>query len=144
MLPLTGLYAIRALAVLGNSPAARYIAAGKLARIVGAPPNYLGKLLQILSRHGLVISQKGFSGGFRLARPADQITLGEIVECLQPLDHWWGCYLGPKRCSEDQPCAVHDQWIRIRQQYLDLLRKTTVAQVIEDHPETDLEWPELD
>ncbi|MCC6422282.1 MAG: Rrf2 family transcriptional regulator [Phycisphaerales bacterium] len=144
MIPLSGLYAIRALAVLGNSTASGYIAAGKLAKIVGAPPNYLGKLLQLLSRHGLLISQKGYSGGFRLARPADQITLGEVVECLQPLEHWWGCLLGPKQCSENQSCVVHEQWKAIRQQYLDLLRKTTVAQVIVEHPNAGLEWPVLD
>jgi len=141
MIPLTGLYAIRALAVLGSSSAAGYIAAGRLARMVGAPPNYLGKLLQVLTRHGLVISQKGYSGGFRLARPAEQITLGEVVECLQPLDRWWGCMLGPKRCSEHQSCAVHEQWKRIRQEYLDLMWKTTVAQVEVEHSELDLEWP---
>lgn len=144
MIPLTGLYAIRALAVLGNNPTTGYIAASRLAKTVGAPPNYLGKLLQVLTRRGLVISQKGYSGGFRLARPASEITLGEVVECLQPLDRWWGCLLGKGECSELHQCAVHKQWKEIRQQYLDLLWKTTLAQVNADHPIENLEWPLFD
>lgn len=129
MISQTGLHAIRALAGLGGLPKGKFAGASDLAEIIGAPPNYLGKLLRSLSREGLLVSQKGMGGGYRLARAPEKITLWKIVNSIDPLERWSGCLLGRKTCTDDQPCAVHDHWKSIREQYLRLLKQTTVAHV---------------
>jgi Rrf2 family protein len=83
-----------------------------------------------LSRQRLVVSQKGLGGGFRLARPAAEITLLDVVDPIEHLERWSSCILGQPNCSDSNPCAVHAQWKVVRAAYMDLLSTTTLADVI--------------
>lgn len=130
MLTRTGLHAIRAMAALGKLPAGEYAGANRVAAEIEAPPNYLGKLLQTLARVGLVESQKGAGGGFRLARPAREITLFDIVDPLEDFGRWSTCVLGRSECSDAHPCVVHDRWKKVRTDYLNLLSRTTIADLV--------------
>lgn len=116
-----------ALAVLAEFPAGRYAGAAELADRIGAPPNYLGKLLQSLAQEGLLESQKGKGGGFRLSRTARSISLYEVIEPIEHVSRWNGCFLGQARCSDDQPCPLHKRWGKLRDAYLGFLHETTVA-----------------
>jgi Rrf2 family transcriptional regulator, iron-sulfur cluster assembly transcription factor len=127
MLSKTSIHALRAMIVLAELPPGDYAGAGRLAERIEAPPNYLGKLLQQLARSGLVRSQKGISGGFRLARAPAAITVFEIVEPLEHIDRWDGCILGRRECGGHNPCPLHETYGRIRQEYLTFLRSTTLA-----------------
>jgi Rrf2 family protein len=130
MLSKTGLHAVRALVVLGKLPAGSYAGAARIAQEIGAPQNYLGKLLKTLAEHGLVESQKGLGGGFRLARDAQDISLLDIVDPIEHLSRWSGCILGWPACSESDPCAIHNRWKNVRNAYLQMLQKTTVAELV--------------
>jgi Rrf2 family protein len=90
----TGLYAVRAIVALAKLPTGRFAGAASIARSVGAPQNYLGKLLKDLAREGLLESQKGLGGGFRLARDPKNITLFDVVEPIEQVSRWSGCILG--------------------------------------------------
>ena len=127
MLSRTSIHAIRAIVALAELPAGSYAGTAVLAKEIGAPPNYLGKLLQQLAHAGLLHSQKGLGGGFSLARPADEISLLDIVEPLEHLSRWQTCILGRPKCSDKAPCVLHRRWGAVRDAYLDLLRDTTVA-----------------
>jgi Rrf2 family protein len=131
MISKTGIHATLALASLARLAPGEYAGAAQIAAEVGAPRNYLGKLLKQLAEAGLLQSQKGFGGGFRLARAAGKITLYDIVEPLERVSKWNGCFLGRHKCSDKNPCPVHHRWIRIRNDYLDFLKKTTVAELAE-------------
>lgn len=135
MIGKTGLHAIRAMAVLARLPEHGRAGAASLAQTIGAPPNYLGKLLQVLVRQQLVESRKGLHGGFRLARDPRRISLLEVLEPFEPVRRWNGCFLGEDECSEDRPCAVHERWARFRKQYVDMLSQTTIADVIRRNEE---------
>jgi Rrf2 family protein len=100
MISKTGLHAIRALSALAELPAGSYAGAGAIADKVNAPRNYLGKLLQNLAREGLVVSQKGLNGGFRLARDPKTITLLDVVEPIEHVSRWSECFLGKKVCED--------------------------------------------
>jgi Rrf2 family iron-sulfur cluster assembly transcriptional regulator len=123
----TGLHAVRAMAALARLPEGAYAGAARIARDIGAPPNYLSKLLQGLARAGLVRSQKGLGGGFRLARDPRHISLLDVVEPIEQVSRWSGCVLGHRSCSDEAPCAIHDRWKQVRTAYLRMLTKTTVA-----------------
>jgi Rrf2 family iron-sulfur cluster assembly transcriptional regulator len=126
----TGLHAVRALVALARLPEGAYGGAAHIARQIGAPRNYLGKLLQALAEEGLVESQKGLGGGFRLARDAKDISLLDVIEPIEHVSRWSGCILGWPECSEVNPCAVHDRWKAVRDAYLRLLRRTTIAELL--------------
>lgn len=123
----TGLHAVRAMVMLARLPEGAIAGSASIARAIGAPQNYLGKLLQLLARAGLVQSQKGLSGGFRLARAARAISLYDVVEPIEKVSRWSGCILGEKECSDNGACAIHHRWKEIRGAYLQLLTGTTIA-----------------
>lgn len=129
MLTKTGLHAVRAMVALAKLRDGAYAGAANIAREIGAPQNYLGKLLQTLAREGLVESQKGLGGGFRLARDARDICLLDVVEPLEHVSRWSGCILGRPECSDVNPCAIHDRWKRVRDAYLSMLRRATIAEL---------------
>jgi Rrf2 family protein len=130
MLTKTGLHAVRALVALARLPAGTYAGAAKLAHEIDAPPNYLSKLLKALARQGVVESQKGLGGGFRLARDPQAITLLEVVEPIEHVSRWTGCILGRAECSDADPCAIHTRWKAVRDAYLHMLRRTTIAELV--------------
>ena len=114
MLSKTGLHAVRAMVALARLPEGTYAGAARIAQETGAPQNYLGKLLKALAEEGLVESQKGLGGGFRLARDARAITLLDVVEPIEHIRRWSGCILGRPECSEIEPCAMHQRTFSIQ------------------------------
>lgn len=126
----SGIHAVRALVALAELPTSEFRGAAALAEETGAPPNYLGKLLQALSREGLVESQKGLGGGFRLARAPEEITMYDVVSSIEDVRRWTQCIFGGEGCSETNPCAVHDRWSEIRESYVDMLRTTRLVDLL--------------
>ena len=127
MITKTGRHALTALAVLAELSGDAFAGAADIAEQIGAPPNYLGKLLKMLAECGVLESQKGKGGGFRLARGAADISLYDVVEPIEHVSRWTGCFLGRGRCSEESPCAVHQCWGKVRNDYLHFLQHTSVA-----------------
>jgi Rrf2 family protein len=130
MLTKTSKQVISALVELAKVKEGQWLGVGVIAQQIKAPQNYLGKMLQNFAIIGLVVSQKGLGGGFRLARPPEDITLFDVVEPIENVNVWSGCALGVKKCSDTNPCAVHHQWKAVKDQYLNFLRKTTIASLI--------------
>jgi Rrf2 family protein len=125
----TAVHALTALSVLAELPPGKYAGAAEIAAGIGAPPNYLGKLLKSLADEGLLDSQKGKGGGFRLNRDPKAISLLDVMEPLERVSRWNGCFLGRKRCSDKTPCPVHARWKKVRDTYLEFLEETTVAEL---------------
>lgn len=130
MVSRTATHALRALVSLARLPKGGCIGAAELAAEIGAPRNYLGKLLHGLARRGLVASRKGFGGGFRLARPADRISLYAVVEPLDRVSARSGCILGRLLCSTVSACPLHHRWSRVARAYMRFLKETTLAHVV--------------
>ncbi len=127
MISKSAMHALTALTLLSKLSEGEYAGAAAIAKEIKAPQNYLGKLLQQLANEGIVTSQKGYGGGFRLARAADKIALYEIVDQIDNVSRWGSCFLTHGNCSDKRPCAVHDRWSRVREEYLDFLKSTSIA-----------------
>lgn len=86
-------YALRAIVCLagGNGAPQTSHTVAQLSRV---PAGYLAKILQQLVKAGLVTSQRGLNGGFMLARPAEQITLLDVVQVSDPSRRIHNCPLG--------------------------------------------------
>lgn len=127
MMSKSGVHALRALAALAKLSNGNYAGTGEVAKAIGAPRNYLGKLLKVLSHEGLVESQKGKGGGFRLARDPSTISLLDVMEPVARVGRWTGCFLGRTSCSDDAPCSLHVRWGKARDAYFQFLKETSVA-----------------
>lgn len=126
MISKTGVHAALALTMMAQARQGEYVGAVTIAKEIGAPQNYLGKLLNNLASEGLLESQKGFGGGFRLARKPADISLFDIIEPIDKVSRWSGCLLGKGSCTPDSPCAVHDRWKHVREEFLRFLKDTSV------------------
>jgi len=86
-------YALRAATYLADqSPEPR--TTEQIANVTRVPHAYLSKVLQNLARAGLVASQRGLHGGFVLAKPADRLTILEVVNAVDPIRRIRECPLG--------------------------------------------------
>lgn len=130
MISKTGMHALRAMTYLALLPPGEFAGAKFLAAKIEAPRNYLGKLLQTLAGSGLLESRKGLGGGFRLARDPASISLLAVLDSVDSISNWEGCFLGLPICSDTAPCAVHNRWAALRDEYLDLLSNTSIHDVV--------------
>jgi Rrf2 family transcriptional regulator, iron-sulfur cluster assembly transcription factor len=126
MISKTGLYVIRALSALAKMPEDQWMGTAILAQEIDAPVNYLGKLLHILAREKLILSQKGVRGGVKLARPAAEIYLYEALEPFENFARWNDCLLGQPGCP-NTPCSLDRHWGPIRDNVLRFLRETSAS-----------------
>ena len=143
MITKTGIYGIRAMLALAKLPAGESAGASRIAEVVDVPQSYLSKLLQILAREGLVISQRGVGGGFQLGRDARDISLYDLIVPLERLERWNACILGNAVCSEQSPCALHSRWKAVQKSYLNMLRNTSLAELADLEPLTEQELEQI-
>jgi Rrf2 family protein len=120
-------YGIRALLTLANSPSS--VTAEHLAHEQDLPPRFLGAILSDLRRAGLVVSQRGSEGGFRLARPASEISIADALRAISgPMAGVRG--LRPEQLSYDGAATnLRDVWVAVRASLRNLLEHVTIEQV---------------
>jgi Rrf2 family transcriptional regulator, iron-sulfur cluster assembly transcription factor len=121
-------YGIRALTKLAAAaPAGQFVLLRDILEGTDLPQHFVGKIFQMLVRADVLMSAKGRGGGFALKRPAQEITLRQIVEAIDGRQRISRCILGFDECNDEQPCPQHDHWKTIRRQIDDLLDQTTLA-----------------
>jgi len=125
-------YALQAVIFLAIKPEGERISIKELASKLRIPYHFLGKILQNLTYKGLLISQKGPQGGFRLGMPAKDITLFHIIEAIDGVAFTNSCVLGFPECSGQNPCAVHEKWASVRETIYSMLVNKNIAQVAKD------------
>ena len=130
MLSQTAEYALRTVLFLGEHQDRTLVRVGELAEALDIPRNYLSKTLHQLARAGVLASSRGKLGGFRLARPAEQISLAEVIAPFDGPTATRTCLLGRVVCSDQSPCAAHARWKGVSVQVSDFFRETTVAELL--------------
>lgn len=114
--------ALQATLLLALEPKGAWRRVRELAADLGVPATYLAKVLQGLTRVGLLSTVRGPGGGVRLARPAREISLWEVLTAMEPVGEFENCFLGLKRCNELRPCPLHETWAPLRRQFLRTLQ----------------------
>src|SRR5881398_44387 len=103
-------YAIRAMAVLAGQPSGKLCGAREIAEAAAIPRPFLWKILQNLTRKRLLRSFKGVRGGYELAKPAQRITVLDVIDATTSAEALHGCMLGSGNCDSKHPCALHLVW----------------------------------
>lgn len=122
-------YALQAVLYLALKPGGEMTSIREMTKKLGIPYHFLGKILQNLTRKGLLSSLKGPTGGFALGMPAKNITLFHIIEAIDGDEFTKGCVLGFPECSSRNPCAVHDSWGILRDGIYSMLVRKNIAQM---------------
>lgn len=132
-------YGIRLMVALGNRADERPVPLAVLAESEILPVSYLEHLAAKLRAAGLVASQRGAHGGYRLGRPAEQIRMLEVVETLEgpiaPMECFESDNDGRVLCSHeidgDHACSTKLLWTRVQGGITKALAGTTLADLIE-------------
>ncbi len=106
-------YAVRAILDLALLPVGERASCEEIARRQNIPVAFLTKICARLAAQGLLQSQRGVNGGVRLARPAQEITLLQVVEAIDGPITFNRCNRKPSECSRSQTCAVHPLWAEL-------------------------------
>jgi len=91
------------------------------------PMPFLWKILRLLTQRRLIRSFKGMRGGYELARPADEISLNDVLLATDGKDVRESCVLGLPECDNQNPCPLHERWKQIRADMTHMLDHTCLA-----------------
>ena len=124
-------YGIRILVTLARADDDRCLSLAEIARREKLPHAYLEHLVRDLRRAGLVTATRGQSGGYRLARPADQIAMTDAVRALEGplLEMPCAGAQDMEHCDRPQPCSVHEVFQRVYESLSLSLGATSLADV---------------
>jgi Rrf2 family protein len=122
-------YAMRALLTLAAEPDDRPLTADRLAHAQSLPVKFLENILVDLRRGGLVRSQRGSEGGYRLARPASDITAADVLRLVDgPLAEVRGAR--PEQSSYEGPAEhLQEVWVAARAALRSVLEHVTLADI---------------
>lgn len=122
-------YAIRAMIFIAQkSKGGAKVGIKEIAAGIDSPEFFIAKILQDLSRKGLVQSLKGPSGGFYFEDALPKHTLADVVKAVDGDKLFTGCGLGLKQCSASKPCPIHNQFKSIRQDIYAMLQGSTLGE----------------
>jgi Rrf2 family nitric oxide-sensitive transcriptional repressor len=128
MISQTAEYALRAVVYLaGQDRAARTTA--EIAKASRVPVGYLAKVMQALSRRGLVRAQRGVGGGFLLAHDAARLSVLDVIDAVDPLQRIRHCPLGLDE-HRHALCPLHRRLDDAFQRVEDSFRDTTIAELL--------------
>lgn len=120
-------YAVRVMIHLASVTNGGRVTLTEFANFGDAPEAFLSKVLQSLTRAGLTVSHRGVAGGYTLGRPAEDITLLDVVEALEgPLQ--LNICIGPSgSCGRSSWCSVHEVWVEAQAALSSVLKRHTIA-----------------
>jgi Rrf2 family iron-sulfur cluster assembly transcriptional regulator len=127
-----GRYAVMAMVDLARHSDGKPVALNEIARRQEISLSYLEQLFARLRRGGLVISARGPGGGYKLARPADETRIADIMTAVDEPLKATRCEIGsPRGCTGHQGrCITHDLWEELGRQIQIFLSTVSLADVV--------------
>lgn len=127
----TAEHALRAVLFLARQPRGVRVPAESIAEALGAPRNYLSKTLGLLAREGLITGARGPTGGFRLERSPEELTLAEVVGPFEePVKGGRICMEGGRECDGAAPCGAHARWTAVQRAARAPMEETVIADLL--------------
>ncbi len=128
-----GDYATRALQHLAMHYGEGPVPIEAIARRQSLPVRYLEQLLLTLKRAGFLASKRGVNGGYYLAKPPREITLGQILQAVDGPIAPIFCVSEPPRehCGQEPSCVLRDVWTEVRDAVSAIVDHTTLENICE-------------
>lgn len=121
----TAEYSMRAMACLALTPD-RLVPTPELADQTQVPVNYLAKVLQQLAGAGLITGRRGVGGGYKLARPASDVRMTEVINAVSSLKRITACPLGLSDHQHGNLCPLHRLTDRAAKAVIDVFDSVTL------------------
>ena len=134
-LSVRGEYALRALLVLGLNYDREVVRIQTISEQQNIPKRFLEQILNDLKTLGVVESRRGVTGGYRLARPPDFVTLAAVIRHidgpLAPVSCVSERFYEKCSCPDESKCAIRSVMKEVREAIVKILENVTVAQMCE-------------
>ena len=114
-------YGLMAVLHMDQADEGSWTTAAELASTYHIPAELLGKVLQALGRAGVLVSAHGAKGGYRLARPLDELVLNDVLEAIEGPFRLVRCQEEPQSCDQYKVCSIREPVLDIQQQLLEYL-----------------------
>lgn len=124
-------YAIRCVLYLAEHPDEVKVV-DEIAKAKSIPKVFLAKILQRLSKAGIVRSYRGVKGGFELAKRPKYITILDIIEAIEGPVAMNICAIDRRLCDMSNLCSVHPVWVKLRQDTENRLRRYSIDKLIKN------------
>ncbi len=102
----------------------------------GISLSYLEQLFARLRREGLVVSVRGPGGGYRLAQPQEQLSIGRIIDAVNERLDVTRCG-GKGDCQQGDTCLTHHLWSELSENLQEFLHGITIADLLRRHERAD-------
>ena len=122
-------YALIALKDLASSPSATSCSAREIAARYDIPVELMAKVLQKLARRGLLESHQGTRGGYKLSRPADRISVADVIQAIDGPVTVTACSPQVDTCEQYSKCNVRDPLWRVKDRIVDTLHAFTISEL---------------
>ncbi len=122
----TSEYALRILIFMAKNPEELYTAKYLIEKL-NVSDKYLRRLMTDLSKSGFIRSTQGRDGGYTFAKDIHDIFLYDIIDSVEGMEQLNDCVLGFNECSCTNPCAMHDDWIIIREKLNKVFNQTKLS-----------------
>lgn len=130
-----GRYGLQAMVDLGVYSKEKHVSLKSIAERLSMSENYLEQLMALLKKNKLIISTRGAQGGYALAKPPEEITIGEILRALEgslaPTD--CSCKNNVVHCAMDGKCVTKSVWEKIRDSIDKVVDNITLDQLMVDY-----------
>ncbi len=127
-------YALRAMSCLAYLPDG-LVSTAQLAEVTHVPMNYLAKVLQSLAKADLITGRRGVGGGYRLARPASEISMLDVINAISPIERITECPLKLENHS-GRLCPLHTRLDLAAQALIERFEGITLLDMLEEDPMT--------
>jgi len=119
-------YALRILTFMAVEERDKY-SSDYIYRRLKIPKKYLQRLLTLLSKSGLIKSERGKYGGYGFAKKINKIFLSDIIRAVEGFPTEPGCFFGFGKCLLDNPCAMHDIWVESQTNLINVLSSVALS-----------------
>jgi len=123
-------YGTRLLLDLAENDGDNFVQLKEISKRQGISLKYLEQIIIPLKKACLVESSRGASGGYRLARPPDRISVGEIVAILEGRKALTHCENDPEACERSESCSVRNLWKEATQALYDKLNGVVLSDLV--------------
>ena len=127
-------YALLALQYIGTHRN-DVVSAKEISNKMNIPFEYLSKTMQILMKHGIVISKQGKAGGYRLAKTSDEISIADVIQAIEEknameIDEWL-YNLKKTTCNRLEICTIRNPLKELQSKIEKMLNTTKLSEMID-------------
>ena len=130
-------YGLMALKYLAEHPETAALSAKDVADAYGIPAQLLAKILQTLTKNGLLRSHAGMNGGYALARDAREISAFEVILAIDGPFFITSCSKGKKGCELTPSCTIKEPLARLNESIAGVLKSISIQDLAEHKKEAE-------